>query len=172
MSQLFFLLLLLPILSWGRDQLDTIHVDGDKNPQSYSFGDTQFIDQKQIKQSGSPFLGELLKSVPSIMTVQNGGPGGRQSYFLRGTESRQLTIVILILLLLLRLILKKLLFLNPLNLFFMGVMLLGELLFLKLAKGQKITRTQAHSYQSGPEVFLHFSKLFKTIGEIKRPKAR
>lgn len=94
MSQLFFLLLLLPILSWGRDQLDTIHVDGDKNPQSYSFGDTQFIDQKQIKQSGSPFLGELLKSVPSIMTVQNGGPGGRQSYFLRGTESRQLAFML------------------------------------------------------------------------------
>ncbi len=88
------LFLLISISVSAQDKLETIHVSGDKDPLAYNFGDTKILNSEDIKLSGSPFMAELLKSVSSIMVVQNGGPGGRQSYFLRGTESRHVAFML------------------------------------------------------------------------------
>lgn len=94
MSNFFFICLLTVIPLYAQDRLETVVVSGDKNPQNYSFGDTSVLRNEDIKQSSSPFLGEILKNISSIVSIQNGGPGGRQSYFLRGTDSRQLAFMV------------------------------------------------------------------------------
>jgi vitamin B12 transporter len=92
----FLFLFFFSLSIFAQDQLETIHVssNGDKNPEAYTFGDTQLLNEDDIKQSGSPFISEILKSVPSLTVVQAGGAGAATSLFLRGTEAGHTAIMV------------------------------------------------------------------------------
>lgn len=93
MSKILFLVFL-SISAIAEDRLETINVNGDKDPEAYSFGDTSVFDEEDIKHSSSPFVGDLLKTVPSLTVNQAGGPGAATSFFLRGTESAHTAIMV------------------------------------------------------------------------------
>ena len=92
----FIFLLLFSLSAFAQDQLETINVsaNGDKNPEAYTFGDTTTFDEEQIKETSSPFISELLKSVPSLFVAQAGGAGSATSFFIRGTESGHTAIMV------------------------------------------------------------------------------
>jgi vitamin B12 transporter len=92
----FIFLLLFSLSAFAQDQLETINVsaNGDKNPEAYTFGDTTTFDEEQIKETSSPFISELLKSVPSLFVAQAGGAGSAASFFIRGTESGHTAIMV------------------------------------------------------------------------------
>lgn len=89
---LFFFILSCSALA--QNELPTIFVLRDKDPTSYDFGDKKKIVQDDVKQSGSPFVTEVLKSLPSLMVVQSGGPGAATSFFIRGTESGHTAVLV------------------------------------------------------------------------------
>ena len=52
------------------------------------------IDRKEIELRGRPFVADLLRTVPGVDVVQQGGPGGVTSVFIRGNDSSH-TLVLL-----------------------------------------------------------------------------
>ncbi|MCB0334836.1 MAG: TonB-dependent receptor, partial [Bdellovibrionales bacterium] len=52
------------------------------------------ITQEEIKRKHQPTVLELLRSVPGVSVIQNGGPGGTSSVFIRGAESDHTLVLI------------------------------------------------------------------------------
>jgi vitamin B12 transporter len=86
MSYLIFLFLLsLPSLA---DTLDPIEVRASKESSEFSLGSYKKISTDDLETQVQPALAPLIEKIPGVVSNQNGGPGGRVSFFIRGTESR------------------------------------------------------------------------------------
>lgn len=93
MNQYYFKLLwliLFVISSVGHsvEELSKIQVTTDKEVTLYFFGSSQLLDSDNLQTQTIPLLGPSLDKMPGLIAVQNGGIGGRTSFFIRGTESR------------------------------------------------------------------------------------
>lgn len=57
----------------------------------YTFSQTETISKEELEQSPLPQVSQILERVPGLVSSQNGGPGGRTSFFIRGTEARHVS---------------------------------------------------------------------------------
>lgn len=65
-----------------------------ETPQNQIASAVTVIDRRAIEQSGKSRVSELLRSVPGLSLVQQGGPGQVTSVFMRGTESNHVLVLI------------------------------------------------------------------------------
>lgn len=73
------------------ETLETIEVSEGKDVSSLTFSQTEEISKEEIERTPVPLISQLLERVPGVVTSQNGGPGGRTSFFIRGTEARHVS---------------------------------------------------------------------------------
>jgi len=76
--------------------LDEIVVTGTRMPQSLNktIADVTVLNEQEIRKSGAADVSTLLRSVAGIEVVQNGGLGASSSIFMRGTESKQVLVLL------------------------------------------------------------------------------
>lgn len=77
-------------VAWSNNnfQLEKVEILAWKDFQKFNFGDTLKLSSEDFSHSSSQSVADLLKDLPGIHFSQNGGPGGRMSLFMRGTEAR------------------------------------------------------------------------------------
>jgi vitamin B12 transporter len=83
-------LLLFPfIVSAG--ELEPIDVEATKDIERFTFVTSSTITEQQLEKETLGLVSTSIEKVPGVIANQNGGPGGRVSYFIRGTESRHVS---------------------------------------------------------------------------------
>lgn len=68
--------------------LEKIQVKAQKKVSEFNFSEGTPISTTQLEAEPSGLIAPQLNQVPGVIANQNGGPGGRVSFFIRGTESR------------------------------------------------------------------------------------
>lgn len=68
--------------------LEKIQVTAKKKVSDFNFSTPATITTDQLETAPSGLISPLLNEIPGVIANQNGGPGGRVSFFMRGTESR------------------------------------------------------------------------------------
>ncbi len=68
--------------------LETILVSAKKNVSDFNFSSTEKISSIELDNQPLGLIAPLLSQFSGVVANQNGGPGGRVSFFIRGTESR------------------------------------------------------------------------------------
>lgn len=71
--------------------LDPIEVKASKDIERFTFPGSTKVN---LEKEPSALVSTTLAKVPGLITIQNGGPGGRVSFFIRGTESRHVSYVL------------------------------------------------------------------------------
>jgi vitamin B12 transporter len=87
MSYLSLLLLIWMLPAWG-EELAAIEVEASKDINRFTFSPSQIISTRELENESMGLVVSALEKVPGLVAAQNGGPGGRVSFFIRGTESR------------------------------------------------------------------------------------
>lgn len=90
MSRLALLILLLISQNIHADELAVIEVEAVKDIGRFTFGEASEISTEDLDQKATSLLAPSMEKVPGVIPVQDGGPGGRVSFFIRGTEARHL----------------------------------------------------------------------------------
>lgn len=54
----------------------------------------EVIEREQIERAGQSTLIDVLRAIPGVRVASNGGPGSNTSFFIRGTESRHVLLLI------------------------------------------------------------------------------
>ncbi len=85
------LLLLAPLFIGASTELDSINVEAEKDVARFTFTPSETVTPVQLEHQPIGLLSPELEKVPGLVANQNGGPGGRVSFFLRGTESRHVS---------------------------------------------------------------------------------
>lgn len=93
-SVLFICLMLWLPLQASTVRLTEIEVTAAKEISDYSFSSSHVFRTHELDSQVLGTLSSVLDDDPSLVANQNGGPGGRVSYFIRGTESRHLAFTI------------------------------------------------------------------------------
>lgn len=73
------------------ETLSEIQVLGTKDPVSFSFGAYSHTSKDELEERSVPQITPIIESIPGVISNQNGGPGSRVSFFIRGTESRHVS---------------------------------------------------------------------------------
>jgi len=87
----------LPIAAFAdTPDMEEIVVTATRMPQALnkSIADTTVLNEQDIKNSGAPDVATLLRSVPGLEVVQNGGMGSTAGIYLRGTSSTQVLVLL------------------------------------------------------------------------------
>lgn len=69
-------------------QLDKIQVTAKKKASDFNFSQHSTLNTAQLNSEATGLLAPHMNQITGVVANQNGGPGGRVSYFMRGTESR------------------------------------------------------------------------------------
>jgi vitamin B12 transporter len=85
---LLFLLCFVHVHAEEVYEIDKIQVIAKKNVPDFTFSKPETITTSQLETQASGQVAPLLNQVSGVIASQNGGPGGRVSFFMRGTESR------------------------------------------------------------------------------------
>lgn len=91
MSRFLFLLFLYSGFAHAQEvieELDTVQVSAQKKISEFDFSRPSTISTPQLEAEPSGLIAPQLNQIPGVIANQNGGPGGRISFFIRGTESR------------------------------------------------------------------------------------
>lgn len=90
MSKLLFLVLLSVTCAQAEEviSLEPVYVKAQKNVTEFNFSEEVTIPTSQLEAEPSGLIAPQLNQIPGVVANQNGGPGGRVSFFIRGTESR------------------------------------------------------------------------------------
>jgi len=86
---LLWLLVGIDPLAYAEEYLEVVEVKSAKDLSSYQFGSINYVSSEELNRSGD-LLSRYLNSQPFLFSSQNGGPGSRATYYIRGTESRHL----------------------------------------------------------------------------------
>jgi vitamin B12 transporter len=89
---LFFIVLSYNI--FAIEELELIEVKAEKDIERFTFSTYEKISQRKLEQGPTGIISPELNSVPGLVASQNGGPGGRVSFFMRGTEARHLSFTV------------------------------------------------------------------------------
>lgn len=73
------------------DELEPIEVEASKDIERFTFGSSETISSKKLQNESIGLVSPSLEKIPGVIATQNGGPGGRVSFFIRGTEGRHVT---------------------------------------------------------------------------------
>lgn len=71
------------------DELETIEVKGLKDVSTFNFSTPETVGPTKLSSEGA-LASTQIEKTSGVVATQNGGPGGRVTYFMRGTESRHL----------------------------------------------------------------------------------
>lgn len=92
MSYVFWLLLLCISIAHAQEEtLNAIQVTAGKKVSEFNFSKPVIIDSTTLEKQPFALVAPALIGVPGVTANQNGGPGGRVSFFIRGTESRHVS---------------------------------------------------------------------------------
>ncbi len=96
MSVICFLLFLLgfSLPAHSDEVLDAIEVTAEKDLSDFHLGSSEKLNPQSFERQNSALLSESLDDVSGVISSQNGGPGSRVSYFIRGTEARHVSFTI------------------------------------------------------------------------------
>jgi vitamin B12 transporter len=72
-------------------ELDQIEVEAEKDIGRFTFVSSHVIPAFELENTPVGLVNPALEKVPGLIVSQNGGPGGRVSFFMRGTESRHVS---------------------------------------------------------------------------------
>ncbi len=86
-----FLILIFTSLCFADEQLDLIEVNATKKIEALTFTQTEYLSSEELEASPVPLASQVLERVPGLVSSQNGGPGGRTTFFIRGTEARHVS---------------------------------------------------------------------------------
>jgi vitamin B12 transporter len=86
---LFFCLLSYSL--FAQTDLEVIEVKAEKDIKRFTFSSSHEISSRTLETQPLSILSPELEKIPGLVPSQNGGPGGRVTFFLRGTESRHLS---------------------------------------------------------------------------------
>lgn len=73
------------------ENLETIEVTASKRIEDYTFSQTETLTRDELETQPLPLISHALERVPGLVSSQNGGPGGRTTFFIRGTEARHIS---------------------------------------------------------------------------------
>lgn len=90
MSRLLLLGLLVATSLKAQETIDLekIQVKASKKVSEFNFSEDTTISTTELEAEPSGLVAPHLNQIPGVIANQNGGPGGRVSFFIRGTESR------------------------------------------------------------------------------------
>lgn len=88
---MFWLLLLIPLTVLADTELEAIEVEAEKDIDRFTFSPSFVIPAFELENTPVGIVSPALEKVPGLIVSQNGGPGGRVSFFMRGTESRHIS---------------------------------------------------------------------------------
>lgn len=74
--------------------LETIEVQARKDVGRFTFTRAETISEQDFEKQPLNLISHAIENVPGLVANQNGGPGGRVSFFVRGTESRHVSFTI------------------------------------------------------------------------------
>ncbi len=74
--------------------LEKIEVIANKDISKFNFSQSQHLSLPEMEQGKSGTLASKLEDISGVIGAQNGGPGGRVSFFIRGTEPRHVAFTI------------------------------------------------------------------------------
>jgi vitamin B12 transporter len=78
-------------LSFANTELDVIEVQAEKDIERFTFTSSSTVTERELEIQPMGILSPLLEKQSGLVANQNGGPGGRISFFIRGTESRHVS---------------------------------------------------------------------------------
>ncbi len=87
----FFIFLFLTSFSYSAETLELIEVNATKKIEALTFTLTEILTKEELESSPVPLASQILERVPGLISSQNGGPGGRTTFFIRGTEARHVS---------------------------------------------------------------------------------
>ncbi len=90
----FFFLLLFITLPAFSEELEAIEVKAQKELSHFSLGSSESLDEIDLQGQHSSLISNSISNLSGVTPSQNGGPGGRVSYFIRGTEARHVSFTI------------------------------------------------------------------------------
>ncbi len=85
------LILFFTLNLFATEELEIIEVQAEKDIHRFTFSTFETISERKLEQQPLGLISPELHSVPGLIASQNGGPGGRVSFFMRGTEARHLS---------------------------------------------------------------------------------
>jgi vitamin B12 transporter len=85
----FFCLVSIPL--FAETNLEPIEVEAEKDVRRFTFSSSHEISSKDLESQPMGLISQEFEKVPGFIPSQNGGPGGRVSFFMRGTEGRHLS---------------------------------------------------------------------------------
>jgi vitamin B12 transporter len=71
--------------------LDPIEVEATKDIERFTFTNSSTITSQALEREPFGLVSTAIEKVSGVIANQNGGPGGRVSFFIRGTESRHVS---------------------------------------------------------------------------------
>ncbi len=75
-------------------ELSPVKVSSLKEGSQFNFSDRIIISEEELQNHAIGLISTDLERLPGVISNQNGGPGGRISFFIRGTESRHVSFVL------------------------------------------------------------------------------
>ncbi len=72
-------------------ELERIQVIAEKNFSLFTFSPVFTVPSFELQSSPTGIISSEFTNIPGVITTQNGGPGGRTTFFIRGTESRHVS---------------------------------------------------------------------------------
>lgn len=91
LMSVFFFFLLFTTSIGAVENLDLIEVNATKEIEAFTFTQTETITSDELGSSPLPLASQVLERVPGLVSSQNGGPGARTTFFIRGTEARHVS---------------------------------------------------------------------------------
>jgi len=88
------LLLFILIIPAFAEELDAIEVKADKELSDFNLGSSDSLNEQDLQRNHSTLISDSISSLNGVTPSQNGGPGGRVTYFIRGTEARHVSFTI------------------------------------------------------------------------------
>ena len=85
------LILFFTLNLFATEELEIIEVQAEEDIHRFTFSTFETISERKLEQQPLGLISPELHSVPGLIASQNGGPGGRVSFFMRGTEARHLS---------------------------------------------------------------------------------
>ena len=83
--------LLFSLSAFAETDLDVIEVEAEKDIRRFTFVSSHVIPAFELENTPVGIVSPALEKVPGLIISQNGGPGGRVSFFMRGTEGRHIS---------------------------------------------------------------------------------
>lgn len=88
LPHLFLALSVVPLTTFSQEELAPVEVVNPKEAAPYTYGRSHVVEEQELRRETLPLFSQILDHLPGVTSAPSGGPGGRTSIFIRGTEVR------------------------------------------------------------------------------------